>query len=193
VGTEAVGTGDDSRVVIAQIVVAAGKVTLHIGDVAAAPIAVNDRACRQGVLNQGNVDGRVDAAVRIAMGGYPVARFGIPLGDIEFRLVGDVADHTGLRPAAQQRALRPFEHFEAVHVDHVDVRVARGKLHGLIVEIQSNVRKGSKGCGRLPAHRTGTQAAHEQVRLAGSVAADGDVRQILHDVVEVRDAQLGQL
>ena len=68
----------------------------------------------------------LSVAVRIAAGGDAVAGVDVALGDIELRLVRDVADHAGLRAAAEQRALRALEDFDALHVDEIDVGVAAG-------------------------------------------------------------------
>ena len=104
------------------------------------------------------INGRLRVALTLVLGSPPrrdaVARFGVALGHVELRLVGDVADHAGLGAAAEQRALRTFEHLDALHVDHVDVEVARRELHRLVVEIDRDVRERGEGRGRLVAGRS---------------------------------------
>ena len=46
----------------------------------------------------------------------------------ELRLVGDVADGTRFRAAAEQRPLRPLEHLDALEIGGIDVEVARREL-----------------------------------------------------------------
>ena len=109
------------------------------------------------------------------------------------RLVGDVTDGARLGAATEESALRTFENLDALHVDQVDVVIAGRELHRLIVEVQRDVRKRRRGRLRLVARAAAAQAAHEDVAGAGSVAAEGDVRGVLQQVVEAHDVQLLQL
>ena len=58
-----------------------------------------------------------------------VARFRVAFGNVQLRLVGDVANRAGLGTAAEQGALRTLEDLDALHVDREDVEVATGELH----------------------------------------------------------------
>ena len=102
-----------------------------------------------------SMSGRLSVALALEFGSPPggdaVAGIGVAFGDVQLRLVGDVANGTGLGAAAEQRALRAFEHFDALHVDQVDVVVARRELHRLVVEVQATFGNGAVvDCDWLP-------------------------------------------
>ena len=165
----------------------------HVVDVTTAVVVENRRAHRQGVGDQGNVDRRVDVRVGIAARGDAVACVHVAFGDIELRLVRDVAKDTRLGAAAEQGALRTFQHFDALHVDHVDVVVSRRELHGLVIQVQRHVREGGGGRLRLIARAAGAQTAHEYVAGAGAIAAERDVRGIAQQIVEAGHVELFEL
>ena len=56
----------------------------------------------------------IDVAAAGAVRGEGVAGIDTAFGQVEFRLVRDVADHTGLGAGAEQRSLRPLENFDAL-------------------------------------------------------------------------------
>ena len=90
--------------------------------------------------DQRQVQHRRHVGVRIAVSGRAVAGLDVALGHVELRLVGDVADHAGLGAGAEQRALRTFQHLDAIQVGGIDVEVAIRQLAGLIVQIDGDVR-----------------------------------------------------
>src|SRR6185437_4605552 len=108
VGTLAVHRRD-IRVERAQVGVFSRKRAGHVVDVTATTIVVDDRTYRQGVLDQRQIEGGIDAAVGIAAGGDAVAAFDVTLGFIQLGFVGDVANGAGLGATTEQRALRTFE------------------------------------------------------------------------------------
>ena len=156
-------------------------------------VGENRRPHGQGVGDQRQVDRRIAARVRVAARRRAVADIDIAFGDIQLRLVRDVANGAGLRAAAEQRALRAFEDFDPLHVDHVDVIVAGRELHRLVVQVQGDVREGRRGRLRLVAGAAGTQAAHENIAAAGTVSAEGHVRRVPQQVIEGGDVELLQL
>jgi hypothetical protein len=84
-------------------------------------IIVDDRTYGQRVRDQRQVDHGVDVAVGIPVGRVAVARVGIALCGVEFRFVGDVAEHAGLGTGAEQRALGAFEHFDALQIRGINI------------------------------------------------------------------------
>ncbi len=111
---------------------------------------------------------------------------------VELGLVGDVADRAGLGTAAEQRALRAFEHFDALEVGGIDVEVARRELQRLVVEIQRDVGEVADRRARLAAGEPGAETADEDRALARAVVPEGDVGRVLDQVVERRDVELRQ-
>ena len=109
---------------------------------------------------------------------------------VELGLVGDVAHGARLGAAAKQRALRAFEHLDALHVGHVDVGVARGELHRLIIEIDRDIREGRDGARGLVAGKAGREATHEDRALARAIAGEGHVGRIFQQVVKGCDVEL---
>jgi hypothetical protein len=98
-----------------------------------------------------------------------------------------------LRAGAEQRALRAFEDLDALHVDQVNVVVARRELHRLLIQVQRHVGEWRSGRLRLVARADTPQATHVDVAGAGSVAAVADVGCVLQQVAEGDDIQLLQL
>ena len=127
------------------------------------------------------------------MGRDAVAGIELARGRIEIRLVRDVADGARLGAAAEERALRSLEDLDALHVDHVDIEVARRELHRLLVEVDRHVGKRRRGRLGLVARADTAEAAHENVAGARPVAAEGDVGRVLEKVVLVLNAELLQL
>ena len=167
--------------------------TAYIIDITAAVIAVDSRAQRQLALDQRNVERGIETVVRITTGRDAVARVDVALGDVELRLVRDVADRTGLGAAAEQRALRAFQNFDALHVNQIDVGIAGRELHPLVIQIQGDVRERRSRRLRLVAGSARAQAAQENVAGARTIAAEGDVRGVLHQIAEAGHVQLLQL
>ncbi len=171
----------------------AGEGRWDVVDVAAAPVAVDHAADREGIVDERQVEHHIRAGVRITVRRDAVAAFGAAFGDVELGLVRDVAERAGLGAAAEQRALRALEHFDAVHVDHVDVEVAPRESQRLLVEIGRDVRERVDRGRGLAAREADGEAAHVDVPLTRAVRAEGHVRQQLDDVVECRHAQLAEL
>ncbi len=171
----------------------AGERRRDVVDVAAAAVAVDHAADRKLVVDERQVEHNIGARVRIAVRGDAVTAFGAALGDVELGLVRDVADRAGLGAAAEQRTLRALEHFDAVHVDHVDIEVAPREGQRLVVEVGRDVRERVDRGRGLAACEADGEAAHVDVALTRAVRTEGHVRQQLDDVVECRHAQLAEL
>ncbi len=124
------------------------------------------------------------------MRGVAVAGIDDPLGLVELRLVGDVANHTRLRAGAEQGSLRALEHFDTLDIGRIDVEVAAGQLSGLFIEVDRDVREASRRTGGLLAVLSGRQAAHVNETLSWTLVCHGDVGQKLDVVVQCRDIQL---
>jgi translation elongation factor EF-1beta len=103
-------------------------------------VVVNHAAYGKGALDQRQVQHRGHIGIRIAVGGHAVARLDVAFGDVELRLVGDVADDAGFGTGAEQRALRAFQNLDAVEVGGVDVEIAIRQLSGLVIEVNRHVR-----------------------------------------------------
>ena len=119
--------------------------------------------------DQRQVQHRGHVGIRIAVRRDAVAGLDVRLGHVELRLVGDVADHAGLGAGAEQRALRTFQHLDAIQVGRVDIEVAVGQLSGLVVQIDGDVRPQAGGAAALARLRARAQAAHEDLVLARAV------------------------
>ena len=119
--------------------VVARKRRRHVVDVAAATVVVDHAAHRQGVGNQRKVEHCRHVGVRITVSGHSVARLDISLGDIELRLVGDVADRAGFGAGSEQRALWTLQDFDTIYIGSIDVKIAIRKLAGLIVQIDRDI------------------------------------------------------
>ena len=180
------------RIVDADVVGAAREGGRHVVDVATAVIVVDHRTHRHGVFDQRQVQHRSHIGIRIAVRGPAVAALDAALGDVELRLVGNVADHAGLGAGAEQRSLRALEYLDAIQIGGVDVEVAIWQLRGLVVQVDGDVRPQAGRGAALAGLGAGTQAAHENLILARPVARRGDVRQVLDVVIEGGDVQLLQ-
>ena len=165
-----------AQIVGAQIGRLAGEGRGDVVDVAAVVIVIDDRADRQLVLDDRNVDHRVERAVGRTARSAAEAALDAAFELAELGLGGDVTHRTRLRTAAEQRALRAFEHFDALDVGHVDVGVVRRELHRLVIEVDGHVGEAADRAGRLLASEACRQAAHEDRALARAVAREGDVR-----------------
>ena len=103
-----------------------------------------------------------------------VTAFGAPLGDVQLRLVGDVAQRAGFGAAAEQGSLRALQHLDALHVDHVDVKVAARKAQRRLIEVKvatfgNGAIDAAEDCSPLD---TGGEAAHVDIALARAVGAE---------------------
>ena len=119
----------------------AGELSRDIIYVAAPAVVVEHAAHRKLVRDQRQVHHRVHGRVRIAMCGGAVTRLRVALGHVEPRLLRDVAKRTRLGAAAEQGSLRAFENLDALHVDHVDVEIARREGQRLLIEVGRDVRE----------------------------------------------------
>src|SRR6202041_1448993 len=109
------------RVMNAGVRAAADEGSRHVVDVAAAGVAVDHPAHRQGIGDQRHIDHGGDVAAGIPMTGVGVAGIDAALGDVELGLVGDVAQYARLGTGAEQRALRALEHLDTLQVRRIDV------------------------------------------------------------------------
>ena len=164
----------------------------HVVDVTAAMIVIDHPAGRHGALDQWQVQDRRQVGIRVAAGGRAIAGLHVALGHVQFRGVGDVADHTRLGSRAEQRPLRTLENLDAIQVRGVDVQIAVRQLPGLVVQVDGHVRPQAGRGAALARLRACRQAAHEDLVLAGAVVRGRDVGQILDVVVEGLHVQLLQ-
>ena len=162
----------------------------EVVDVAALAVTVDHPPHRQRVVNEREVEHSGDVAIRVSVGGGPIGCFHAALGDIELRLVRDVAQHAGQCATAEQRTLRALENLDALEVGGIDVEVTAGYLPRLLVEINGDRRERAGAAAPLIAPAAGAQASHEDIALPGAVGALAHVGQILDHLVEVHDVQL---
>src|SRR6267378_5285762 len=93
----------------------------HVVNVSAATIAVYDRAHRKAILDNGDIDYRLNVGIRIAVRGHSVAAFYVAFRTIQLRLVGDVADNSRLGSRPEQSALRALENLDPIEIGRVNV------------------------------------------------------------------------
>src|SRR6266480_148734 len=161
-------------------------------DVAAPTVLVGDYADGELIGDHRDVQNALYRGARIAVGGGRIGGADVRLDTIQPRLVGDVANHPCLGAGAEERPLRALEDLDALEVGGVDVEVAARNLPRLIVEISRDVREAAGRAHALGAADAGGESPDEDVALPGTVAAGGHVRQVLHEVVEGLDVQLGE-
>src|SRR5207248_11156373 len=142
-----------------------------IVDVAAAGVVVYDGANGQLVLDQRQIDRRIDVAARIAVGRGRVTTVDIPIRHIQLRLVGDIAQHACLGASAEQCPLGALQDLDALEIRGVDVQVAAGQLAGLIVQIDRDVRERAYDAGSLNGPSGGRETAQVDVALPRPEAA----------------------
>ncbi len=58
------------------------------------------------------------------MRGRRITRIDVTFGHVDFRLVGDVAHHSGLCTGAEQCSLRALEHLDTLDIGRVDVEIS---------------------------------------------------------------------
>src|SRR5207247_3105374 len=127
---------------------------------------------------------RVDTGVGVAVCGDSIARGDAALGDLDLRLVRDVAEHTAECAATEKRPLRDFEDLDALEVGRIDIQIAAGQLSRLLVEVNGDRRKRAGGAAALIPTSADAQAAHEDLTLRRALAGLGDVGQILDELIE---------
>ena len=122
-------------------------------------IAVERQAQAQLVGYDRQVEEAINAkAGSAAFGGGGIRRkAGVDF--VEFGLVGDVADRPAHRIGAEQRALRPGQHFDAVEVGGVDIKIAARSGGGRIVDVERDVGLHARNAQNLCAGRVGRQTA----------------------------------
>ena len=104
-------------------------------------------------------------------------------------LVGDDTQRAGLGVGAVQAALRSGQSLDTRNVINTNVEIATDSRYRLIVEIQSNARRGS-GEVAVTAVR---DATHVDLRLSGAELLGGDRGQKLEVVGETRDVERFEL
>ena len=176
-------------------VVAAGNLDRAdlVIDITATGVGKEGSANGHLVRDDGQVDGRVGAAVGITARGRAVGGVHVAFRPVQLGLVGDVTDQSRLRASAEQGALRALQDLDAFHVHQVDVVVVAGEGHRLIVEVQRHVRHRGDGRLGLAGGAAVAQAAHEDVAHARTVAAEGHVGRVLEQLIDGGDVQLLQL
>ena len=155
-------------------------------------IGVDNRADRELVFNDRQVNHRIERTVSSTARGAAKAAFDRAFKLIELGLVGDVADHTSLSTTAEQRTLRAFEHFDALNVSEIHVGVTGRELHRLVIKIQRDVREAADRCRRLLTGKTSRQAAHKDRAVARTVVTESNVGRILHQFVDRADVEFAK-
>ena len=155
-------------------------------------IGVDNRADRELVFNDRQVNHRIERTVCCTARGTAKAAFDCAFKLVELGLVGDVANHTSLSATAEQRTLRAFKHFDALNVSEIHVGVTGRELHRLVIEIQRNVREAADRCRRLLTGKTSRQAAHKDRAVARTIVTESHVGRILHQFVDRADVKLAQ-
>ena len=169
---------------IAQILVGSRKGAGHIVDIAALALVIKDAAHGELAIKNWHVQREIGGGIIAAPGREAVTRLSLAFKGVQLGFVGDIADRAGLGATAEQRALRAFQHFDAVHVHHIDVHIASRKLHGLLVLIDRDIREvGDRAAGLVAAEAVG-KTAHDDLALAGAVVAIGDVGGVAQQAVE---------
>ena len=154
-----------ARIVNADIAALPHERSWDVIDVTSAGIAIHHCAHGEGVLDHGQIDHRIDAAAGISVAGIGISRVDVTLGDIEFRLVRNVSQHSGLGTGTEQRALRPFEHFDALQIRRIHIQIASRHLAGLLIQINCDVRETTGAPRALNVVWRARQAAHVDVSL----------------------------
>ena len=111
---------------------------------------------------------------------------------VQYGLVGDVANRTSLCAGAEQGALRPLQHLDALEIYRVQVKIAPRQLGWLIVEVHRHVREAADGSGSAQGCRCRGQPAQEDRALARSGIGGCQARHILGEVVKRHRMQLLQ-
>ena len=165
---------------------------IDVVDIAAVVIVIDHCANGQLILDDRDIDHRVERGIGCATGGAAKAAFHLAFDAVVLGLGRDVTHGTGLRTAAEQRTLRAFKHFDAFDIGNIDVGVVRRELHRLVIKIQRHVGEAADRTGRLFTGKTGGQAAHEDRALARAVVPEGYVGGVFQQIVERGHVQLAQ-
>ena len=104
--------------------------------------------------------------------------------------MGDVAHHTRLRAAAEKSALRPFQHFDALEIDGVQVEIVARQHRRLFVHIDGDIREIAGDAIALGALGAETETPHVNLTLARAVGCCRHVGEQLDVLVEGRDIHL---
>ena len=163
-----------------------------IVDIAALPVGVDHRAYRQLVLDDRDVDEGIAGDAFLALLGESVARVepGMDFGRV--RLVGDIAHRAAHRTGTEQGALRTGQNFDALKVDRVEVEVAAHQRGRRIVHIKRDGWLRPGRAGNLETRRVGREAADEDRRGTRPARRGTHIGQILDQLVEFGDVQVGQ-
>ena len=188
---EGVGRNDTARAARkAQVGALPREGAVDVVDVTATVVHVTHDTHGQLVVDERDVDHALDVVAVVAVRRIRVTDLDVAGQLIESWLVGDVTQHARLGAGAEQRALRPGQHFDALEVGCVDVEVATRNLRGLLVEVHRDVRPGAVGARSLGAERSNAEAAYVDVALARSEGGRRDTGQELHELLDRRDVQL---
>ena len=155
-------------------------------------IGVDNRADRELVFNDRQVNHRIKRTVCCTARGAAKATFDCAFKLVQLGLVRDVANHTSLSTAAEQRTLRTFKHFDALNVSEIHVGVTGRELHRLIIEIQRDVREAADRCRRLLTGKSSRQAAHKDRAVARTIVTESHVGRIFDQLVNRSDVQLAK-
>ena len=158
-------------------------------DVAAALLVVDHAAHGELVGNDRQVDRRVEIAARLTVCRRCVASVHHCFSHIELRLVCDVTHNTRLGARSEHGALRAFQYLNALEIGGVDVKIAAGKLRGLIIEVHRDARESTETTRRLYPPYGRRQAAYVDIALTGAHSVRGNTGQIAYEVIKSRGVQ----
>ena len=163
-----------------------------IVDIATLTVGIKHSANGKLVLNYRNVDERVASNAFFTTLSKGVA--GVEAGAKRARVwfVRDVADRAAHRTCTKERALWTCQHFDALKVNCVKVKVTANKRCRRIVNVQSNRRLRTSGTCDLQTGRVCRQTTDEDGRCAWTARSRADIRKILDQLIEFSDVQLVQ-
>ena len=183
--------GEDHTVVGGQGRVPVGirsEGALDVVDVAALAIVEDQHPGGQLVLDQREVEHRAGIGAGVALGHIGRARLEGGGELVDHRFVGDQAHRARLGTRAEDRALGPRQHLDALHVGHIDVQVASTCSDRLLVQVQGHVGGTAVGLLDGGVHGLDGGAANVDFILARPAAAGGHIGQGGDIVGEVGNA-----
>ena len=138
-------------------------------------------------------DWQVDHAFELAADAAVIDRVNLAVdpagGDSQLWLVGDDADRAGFARGAVERALRAGQALNPGDVVNVDVERAANGRDRLLIEIEADLRQGTRVIA-LGAASGRRDAAHIYGGRARLRSQEGDRRQLFREILEIGDIEL---
>nr|GEU28278.1 hypothetical protein [Tanacetum cinerariifolium] len=170
--------------------VVGGAARDHVADVAGVVAGVGSQAQRRHVLLERQVDHAAQVAVGAAeFGRIGYHRFGRPEQIGQIGLLRDLAHRAGHRARAEQGALRPLQHFDALEVQHLEVGIRGLEGDGHVVDVHGDQRRILYLGGNDAAH---DQTAHGDVVHARALLLDRHGRHQVGNIGQIALAVAGQ-